>query len=396
MDALMDHVDQHLEKLQSDKKNESEKPVDSDFKQQRVPAWQPLLTPNVAISTLATVGVLFLAIGITIIYVNNSLHEEVVRYDDLKGCHMGATCSISLANQSFARSLWTGPVYVYYQLENFYQNHRQYVHSRSPKQLAGDFTYHKNPEPGEDVDSFSECKPLECKEGTGGDNQPPCEVLYPCGLIAQSFFTDDLKITNDLKNNQEVAVSTLDIAWASDKDQLFKPPQGDKPDFDVTQERFIAWMRVAGLPKFRKLWGRIDQPFEKSNYTLTVKNQFDTSEFKGKKYVIFATMGTLGGRNTFLSFSFMVGAVLCILFSIFFAVQNRRSNRTLGDFERLGKDEGWVVDWADHREENERKKLAEIEARSSHLQHGGGGAGGAAPSSGGAPPPSSSSSSGKK
>ena len=31
-----------------------------------------------------------------------------------------------------------GPVYVYYELENFYQNHRRYVQSRSASQLEGE------------------------------------------------------------------------------------------------------------------------------------------------------------------------------------------------------------------------------------------------------------------
>jgi hypothetical protein len=62
------------------------------------------------------------------------------------------------------------PVYVYYQLDNFYQNHRRYVKSRSDKQLRG-----------EEVDPalLDDCAPLN-KEGT--------KTLNPCGLIANSMF----------------------------------------------------------------------------------------------------------------------------------------------------------------------------------------------------------------
>ena len=33
------------------------------------------------------------------------------------------------------------PVYVYYELDNFYQNHRRYVKSRSDSQLEGENVY---------------------------------------------------------------------------------------------------------------------------------------------------------------------------------------------------------------------------------------------------------------
>jgi hypothetical protein len=39
-------------------------------------------------------------------------------------------------------------------------------------------------------------------------------------------------------------------------------------------EHFIVWMRTAGLPNFRKLWGRIDEGLEPGTYNLYVNNQY--------------------------------------------------------------------------------------------------------------------------
>ena len=37
-------------------------------------------------------------------------------------------------------------------------------------------------------------------------------------------------------------------------------------------EHFIVWMRTAGLPNFRKLWGRIEKGLDTGKYVLEVDN----------------------------------------------------------------------------------------------------------------------------
>jgi hypothetical protein len=63
-------------------------------------------------------------------------------------------------------------VLLYYKLTNFFQNHRRYVQSYDPKQLKGEFR------------SFNNLKNGNCKPAaTIGD-----QIVYPCGLIANSIF----------------------------------------------------------------------------------------------------------------------------------------------------------------------------------------------------------------
>lgn len=95
-------------------------------------------------------------------------HEQVVevslRYDNLPACAKGSSCNVTLTIPSDMAA----PVYFYYQLANFYQNHRRYVKSRSDGQLRGDLTA-----------DTSTCDPLQTYAGS---------PIYPCGLIANSFF----------------------------------------------------------------------------------------------------------------------------------------------------------------------------------------------------------------
>jgi len=44
-----------------------------------------------------------------------------------------------------------GPIYIYYQIDNYYQNHRRYVRSRDEEQLAGNY---------KDVEDLGNCDPI--------------------------------------------------------------------------------------------------------------------------------------------------------------------------------------------------------------------------------------------
>ena len=160
------------------------------------------------------------------------------------------------------------PVFLYYRLTNFYQNHRRYVKSLNQEQLAGKFVTNKTLQD-------SECVPLGW-DGTKG--------YYPCGLIANSIFNDTFSApvwlnpqgTGDRsgQSNETYAMTSKDIAWPSDA-QLYKTsaytvhdvippphwklryPDGYNDEFPLpdlwNDDSFQVWMRTAGLPTFSKL-----------------------------------------------------------------------------------------------------------------------------------------------
>jgi len=110
-----------------------------------------------------------------------------------------------------------GPVYAYYELDGFYQNHRRYVKSRSKRQLAGeDLGYDDVKVDCDPAITNSDINKLVSVNGTAlvGD-----DVAVPCGLTAQTFFNDEYAI---FINTLEVEIDSTDIAWKSDIDYKFK------------------------------------------------------------------------------------------------------------------------------------------------------------------------------
>ena len=86
---------------------------------------------------------------------------------------------------------WTGKVFIYYELENFYQNHRRYVKSRKDEQLLGKV----NDKVQADCIPFDKCTDAtDCKNGVNA-TLPPGTPFLPCGAIANSLFNGMLFTT---------------------------------------------------------------------------------------------------------------------------------------------------------------------------------------------------------
>lgn len=88
----------------------------------------------------------------------------------------------------------------------------------------------------------------------------------------------------------------------------------------IVSEHFIVWMRTAGLPDFRKLWGRIESDLKAGEYTIKIHNNYDVSSFEGKKSFVLSTTNALGGKNYFLAICYIVVGVLCFVFALIFAI----------------------------------------------------------------------------
>lgn len=239
-------------------------------------------------------------------------------------------------------------VFLYYKLTNYYQNHRRYVQSFDSGQLLG------NKRSTHDINKGN-CKPITSKD----DKQ-----YYPCGLIANSLFNDTfpsvtLLNTANGSNNQTYDFSEKGIAWhgisKNYKNQpnseltyenTLPPPNWAKkypngytnatgwPQL-ADDEHFQIWMRVAALPTFRKLWGRNDKDVMlNGNYEILANMNYPVKMFSGTKSVVISTVAWVGGKQPFLGWAYVAGAVLCVALALAGLLRHLIKPRKMGDMSR--------------------------------------------------------------
>ena len=176
--------------------------------------------------TFSVFSVIFLAIGIVLYVLSEQIFESSTQYNELcqeylqagtlKGSKPGP-CKVPL--EKITNEI-KGPVYVYYQLNNFYQNHRRYVKSRDSSQLNGNYV---------PVDKLGDCDPIitvgdlwdyqkkNIKKEPFKDMSAPA---IPCGLVAKSVFNDTYVLKKD--GTTTIPIVETGIAWSSDIQYKFK------------------------------------------------------------------------------------------------------------------------------------------------------------------------------
>uniref|UniRef100_A0A1I8G503 Transmembrane protein 30A n=2 Tax=Macrostomum lignano TaxID=282301 RepID=A0A1I8G503_9PLAT len=292
------------------------KPNDSRFHQQRLPAWQPLLTAKPAFCLFFIIGIVFVPLGAFLLTTSQSVEEIKTDYTN---CKNGSSFCLALvstpeyyANFQSCQCMvdiklpnnLTGQVYAYYALTNFYQNHRRYVKSRDDGQLQG--TKMDN--------LLDDCNPYR--------QSPSGQWYAPCGAIANSLFNDTFQLFyNRPDGSGRVAVpwTSTGIAWDSDRPANLLA-SGD--------EELIVWMRTAALPSFRKLHRIIQHDsaatnlfkdgLPAGNYSLVVNYAYPVSSFAGTKSFILTTSTWLGGRNPALGIIYLVVGSLHVILGIIF------------------------------------------------------------------------------
>ncbi|TFK99026.1 transcription regulator [Pterulicium gracile] len=370
----------------SEKKAGWKRPANTAFKQQRLKAWQPILTPKTVLPTLFGISIVFAPIGALLIWGSGLVSEMTIDYTNCE-----RQTSSSLDSPTFTRvpnysynlrasdskasyepptfayvnntdregfnetnqfqcliqfdvpADFQAPVFLYYKLSNFYQNHRRYSKSLNSDQLKGDA------KSADDLND-SDCKPLGSIDG---------KAVYPCGLIANSVFNDTFSILTTSDNSSTYTFSEKGIAWPGEArkyvdragsdyrlDQIVPPPNWKKryPDGYTEEnfpnlrsdEHFQNWMRTAGLPTFTKLWGRNDgEDLPRGRYSITIDMNFPVLPYKGTKSIVISTVSWIGGKNPFLGWAYVGASALFMLLAILGTIRHVVKPRRLGDMSLL-------------------------------------------------------------
>ncbi|EAZ63873.2 role in phospholipid translocation across the plasma membrane [Scheffersomyces stipitis CBS 6054] len=364
-------------------KDKSRKPGDNAFRQQRLKAYNPVLTAKTVIPLLIAIAIVFVPLGAAMWYGSSRVQDMAIDYSQ---------CELLASSDHFSeipdrftdfnfrtkdadiahRPQWrldtdesqpfdderkvctiqfeipnrmTAPIYLFYRLHNFYANHRRFVKSFSEDQLEGkpaSLNTIKNAV-GEN------CSPLSNINGTR---------IYPCGLIANSLFNDTFSTTLSAVNGSsgDFEMTEKGIAWATDKNRFKKtrynhteivpPPNWYKmfpngynetnvPDIS-TWYQFQNWMHTSALPTFNKLALRNDDDaLEQGIYEISVGLHFPVLPYNGKKYIYLSQRSVIGGKNDFLGISWMVGGGVCFILGLSLLIINFIHPRRTGDVNLL-------------------------------------------------------------
>merc|ERR1711934_917340 len=91
-------------------------------------------------------------------------------------------------------------------------------------------------------------------------------------------------------------------------------PDVISPLVGVESERFAVWMKIAALPTFRKLYGRINDDLKKGDIlAFDIDSHFDVDAFSGKKSIVVAT-----------------AACVCLAVALFFGLVQAFAPRVMG------------------------------------------------------------------
>ena len=210
--------------------------------------WRPV--PTIVSTTLCFLisGVIFIVIGVIILHFSSQIKEIEIRYDNIEECELALESKDNkkCIVQIDLKEKFKQPVMVYYQLNNFYQNHRRYIKSKSIDQLKGKYLSVNDIE--EDCEPIIKNSDLWITTSIEGKPLDPDGPAHPCGLIARSLFNDSYTLSTIPQIGTEIQILDKDIARETNRKCL-------RLDNEFKEKLIgeINALNVEGMPKVEKL-----------------------------------------------------------------------------------------------------------------------------------------------
>ncbi|AEO62428.1 uncharacterized protein THITE_2106565 [Thermothielavioides terrestris NRRL 8126] len=350
------------------------RPPNTAFRQQRMRAWQCVLTPKLIVTIFSILAAIYLGFGAYLTYLAHTVRDIRIDYTDCAttapngtfgplpqehitahfansdGAHdpyqaewMRETRTVKVANYTSDRTYCLvrfnipedlqPTISFFYNLENFYQNHRRYVNSFNAKQLLGDAV------DGGTINA-STCDPITYDPLGSG------KIVYPCGLVANSIFNDTfstpllLSVRDSSASNRTYNFTTQGIAWPGMKDlygetkynysQIVPPPNwhdryrygyvdNNPPPNLKEDEAFQNWMMLAAAPNFFKLYQKNEnETMVAGQYQVDIESNFNTTVYNGRKAFVLTTISTMGSRNIWPGIIFLIVGGICLILDVYF------------------------------------------------------------------------------
>lgn len=267
-------------------------------------------------------AIFFTVLGILLAVYTAEVKEARIRYDD-KCTTFNTNCPVVLTVEDKLEA----PVYIYYMLKGFNQNHRKYVTSKDEDQLKGKARTISELAESDSCEVYVKNEDASQTVSVDGPNLVADEPLIPCGLIAATYFNDEFSIKDP--DGNAISISDAGIAWDSD-DEKYKNIDLSKQWLDMTKNRFKNWMKVSGRDTFRKLWGVISTDIGPGDYTITIANNYALAkQAEAEKHIILSTVNAFGGKNVLLTVCYLVAAFISwIIFFVFLHKSRKDKKKT--------------------------------------------------------------------
>ncbi|KAL0205233.1 hypothetical protein P9112_000540 [Eukaryota sp. TZLM1-RC] len=270
----------------------------SALSQQRLKGWKPRLSFNVIRTYPLVASVICLVISFILLFPSFLMTRVTYRYDDQ--CSEGS-CTVSIPIPKTMSS----PIYMYYKLNNFHQNHRRYISSFSRNQLYGNSPSERALE--------SDCQPLYSLNDT---------PLLPCGLVPNTMFNDSFSLHIE---GVPLAIDNDNIIWESEKKRYETNPEFS---MDVESPHFISWMKISPFSPVIKLWGVIETSIPMGDLVVEIANNFPNVE-GGRKSIVLMERNAIGGNAIPLGILSLISSICCVLMTFYFGLLGSRIETTV-------------------------------------------------------------------